>query len=130
MKTREQLEARLREIQEKYTVFHQIYGQWLRFVDGKTRELGLNSYKERNKLPAYHKGLGISTGLDVFRHNLTNRKPRIPADEVIKILTDQANEPSATPEFRAGVQMVLDDVLAETIEPFQPALFRLEEVAG
>jgi hypothetical protein len=124
--TRRELLLRLQEIQEKYTLFHRIYGQWLEAVDKETRRLGLGNFAERNELPVFQKGQGIETGLQILDWNL-GRKPRLSADAVIEILTRQAHEPSCTPEFRAGVQMVLDDALTEHIEPFQPATLGIGE---
>lgn len=126
--TRSELLVRLQEILEKYTIFYRIYGRWLEVVDTQTRALGLKNFEERNKLPVFQKGYGIATGLSILEWNL-ERKPRLSADEVIDILTSQANEPSCSPCFRAGVQLVLDDVLAEKIEPFQSAILGIEEVS-
>jgi hypothetical protein len=127
--TRRELLIRLQGIQEKYTLFHRIYGQWLEVVDKETRRLGLGNFAERNELPVFQKGQGIGTALQILDWNL-GRKPRLSADAVIEILTQQAHEPSCTQQFRVGVQMVLDDVLAEHLEPFHPAILGLEEGAA
>jgi hypothetical protein len=127
--TRKELLVRLDEIQKKYTLFHQIYGQWMEIVDKETRRLGLGNFAERNELPVFQKGQGIETGLQILDWNL-GRKPRLSADAVIEILTRQAQELSCTQQFRVGVQMVLDDVLAEHLEPFHPAILGLEEGAA
>ena len=126
--TRKELLVRLQEIQQKYTIFYHIYGRWLEAVDTQTRARGLKNFEERNKLPVFQKGRGIQTGLQILEWNL-GRQPRLSADEVIEILTRQANEPSCSHHFRAGVQMVLDDVLAEKVEPFQPAILGIEQVS-
>jgi hypothetical protein len=121
--TREELLVRHREIQEKYTLFRRVYREWMEVVNEQTRALGLKNFKERNKLPVYQKGEGIKVGLSILEWNLERG---CSADEVIQILTDQANEPSCPDHFKAGVQMVLNDVLAEKVEPFQPAMLGIE----
>lgn len=122
--TKDQLLKRYYEIQKKYNIFYSIYGKWLEYVDKKTRELGLKNFEERNKLPTFHKGEGIKQGLVLLDWNLGRG---CTPERVIEIMTDQANEPTCSEEYRAGVQIVLDDVLTKELQPFEPAIFMLPE---
>jgi hypothetical protein len=115
--------ARIREIEKKYEVLrYHIYGRWLREADKAVREAGLGTFAERNKLPTYQRGEGLTTAMQILEH--------APNYEIaVQRLASQVTEPSVSSHFAEAVQLILNDLQAESVEPLQfPNLLESEKV--
>jgi hypothetical protein len=115
--------ARIQEIEKKYEVLrYHIYARWLREADKAVREAGLGTFAERNKLPTYQRGAGLTTAMQILEH-----APNYGI--AVQRLASQVAEPSVSSYFAEAVQLILNDLQAESVVPLQfPNLLEVEKV--
>ena len=112
------LDERIQEIRKKYDPFWRLYGPWLEEANKAAKAMGQKDYRERNKLPNYQKGEGLKTGLSIL---VCNWERGCSFEEIVTILQRQYDGMMEDKEpLRAlSVNLILEDLLAETLQPLQ-----------